>query len=46
MHDPAEDVSIAFDDPDLAIPWPVPVSVISQRDQQALPLAEALRLLN
>ena len=23
-HDPAEDVAIAFDDPDLAIPWPLP----------------------
>ena len=23
-HDPAEDVSIAFDDPELAIPWPLP----------------------
>jgi dTDP-4-dehydrorhamnose 3,5-epimerase len=22
-HDPAEDVSIAFDDPELAIPWPL-----------------------
>ena len=25
-HDPAEDVSIAFDDPELAIPWPLPVA--------------------
>ena len=24
-HDPSEDVSIAFDDPGLAIPWPLPV---------------------
>ena len=24
-HDPTEDVSIAADDPDLAIPWPLPV---------------------
>ena len=23
-HDPAEDVAIAFDDPELAIPWPLP----------------------
>jgi dTDP-4-dehydrorhamnose 3,5-epimerase len=44
-HDPTEDVSIAFDDPDLAIPWPLPVSVISRRDQLALPLAAAARLL-
>ena len=45
-HDPAEDVAIAFDDPDLALPWPLPVSVMSQRDRRALPLAEALRLVS
>jgi dTDP-4-dehydrorhamnose 3,5-epimerase len=44
-HDPAEDVSIAFDDPELAIPWPLAVSVISRRDRLALPLAEAAKLL-
>ena len=44
-HDPSEDVSIAFDDPELAIPWPLPVTVRSQRDQQASPLAAATRLL-
>jgi dTDP-4-dehydrorhamnose 3,5-epimerase len=44
-HDPADDVSISFDDPELALPWPLPVSMMSQRDRQALPLAEALRLL-
>jgi dTDP-4-dehydrorhamnose 3,5-epimerase len=44
-HDPSEDVSIAFDDPDLAIPWPLPVSIISTRDQLAPPLADATRLL-
>jgi dTDP-4-dehydrorhamnose 3,5-epimerase len=44
-HDPAEDVSIAFDDPDLAIPWPLAVTVRSRRDQLAPPLAVALKLL-
>lgn len=44
-HDPAEDVSIAFDDPELAIPWPLPVSTMSRRDQAALPLAAAAQLL-
>jgi dTDP-4-dehydrorhamnose 3,5-epimerase len=42
-HDPAEDVAIAFDDPELAIPWPIPVTLISGRDKQAPSLAEALR---
>jgi dTDP-4-dehydrorhamnose 3,5-epimerase len=45
VHDPSEDVSIAFDDPELAIPWPLPVTVMSQRDRQAPPLAAATRLL-
>ncbi|MDR2988132.1 MAG: dTDP-4-dehydrorhamnose 3,5-epimerase family protein [Nocardiopsaceae bacterium] len=44
-HDPSEDVSVTFDDPDLAIPWPLPVSLVSRRDRAALPLAAALELL-
>jgi dTDP-4-dehydrorhamnose 3,5-epimerase len=44
-HDPAEDVSIAFDDPGLAIPWPLPVTIMSSRDRLASPLADATRLL-
>jgi dTDP-4-dehydrorhamnose 3,5-epimerase len=44
-HDPSEDVSIAFDDPELAIPWPLPVTMRSSRDQLAPPLIEAARLL-
>jgi dTDP-4-dehydrorhamnose 3,5-epimerase len=34
-HDPAEDVTIAFDDPELAIEWPLPVTAMSPRDRQA-----------
>ena len=41
-HDPAEDVAIAYDDPDLAIPWPLPVSGLSPRDRRAAPIAAAL----
>jgi dTDP-4-dehydrorhamnose 3,5-epimerase len=44
-HDPSEDVSIAFDDPGLAIPWPLPVTIMSSRDRRAQPLADAARLL-
>jgi dTDP-4-dehydrorhamnose 3,5-epimerase len=44
-HDPTQDVTIAFDDPELAIPWPLPVTVQSQRDRLALPLAAATGLL-
>jgi len=41
-HDPSEDVSIAFDDQELAIPWPLPAALVSARDRQAPPLAAAL----
>jgi dTDP-4-dehydrorhamnose 3,5-epimerase len=44
-HDPSEDVSIAFDDPGLAIPWPLPVTMMSSRDRLAPPLTEAAKLL-
>jgi dTDP-4-dehydrorhamnose 3,5-epimerase len=44
-HDPTEDVSIAFDDVELAIPWPLPVVAMSPRDRAAPPLATATRLL-
>ena len=44
-HDPSEDVSIAFDDPGLAIPWPLPISVISGRDREPPSLAAALELM-
>jgi dTDP-4-dehydrorhamnose 3,5-epimerase len=43
-HDPAQDVSIAFDDPDLAIAWPLPAALMSERDRQAPPLATALKV--
>jgi dTDP-4-dehydrorhamnose 3,5-epimerase len=38
-HDPAEDIAIAFDDPQLAIPWPLPPTLLSERDRAALPLS-------
>lgn len=34
-HDPAEDLSVRYDDPDLRIDWPLPVSAISGRDLSA-----------
>lgn len=44
-HDPREDVAIAFDDPGLAIPWPLPVTAMSARDRAAPSLAEVVRAL-
>ncbi|MFE7130097.1 dTDP-4-dehydrorhamnose 3,5-epimerase family protein [Streptomyces sp. NPDC057638] len=42
-HDPAEDVTIAYDDPELNIPWPLPVTSMSRRDREAPSLAQALK---
>ena len=39
-HDPSEDLTIAYDDPELAIPWPLPVGTMSHNDLSAPPLAE------
>lgn len=39
-HDPTEDVTIAWNDPELAIPWPLPVTTMSERDLAAPCLAE------
>ena len=40
-HDPSEDVTIAFDDPELAIAWPLPITLMSERDKNAPSLADA-----
>lgn len=34
-HEPGEDIGVAYDDPDLAIAWPQPVTVVSDRDAGA-----------
>jgi dTDP-4-dehydrorhamnose 3,5-epimerase len=44
-HDREEDIAIRFDAPELAIPWPIPVGVLSQRDRHALSLEDALTTL-
>ena len=44
-HDPTEDMAIAFDDPELAISWPLPVTAMSQRDQVAPSLSSVTQLL-
>jgi dTDP-4-dehydrorhamnose 3,5-epimerase len=40
VHRPGCDATIRYDDPELDIPWPLPVREISQRDRDAPPLAE------
>lgn len=39
-HDPAEDLAVRHDDPDLGIAWPLPVTAISARDLAAGSWAE------
>jgi dTDP-4-dehydrorhamnose 3,5-epimerase len=39
-HEPSEDVAIAYDDPSLAIPWPLPVTLMSERDRTAPSLTQ------
>jgi dTDP-4-dehydrorhamnose 3,5-epimerase len=34
-HDPTEDVGVHYLDPGLAIDWPAPVTIVSERDQAA-----------
>ena len=41
-HDPAEDITISYKDPELDISWPISVTMVSERDENAPPLAEAL----
>jgi dTDP-4-dehydrorhamnose 3,5-epimerase len=38
-HDPAAGLTIAHDDPELGIPWPLPVTVMSDADREAPTLA-------
>jgi dTDP-4-dehydrorhamnose 3,5-epimerase len=44
-HDPSEDLAVAFNDPDLAIDWPLRVSAVSARDASAGTWAELLKHL-
>jgi dTDP-4-dehydrorhamnose 3,5-epimerase len=45
-HDATEDVSVRYDDPDLAISWPLPVTAISDRDAAAGSWAELRAVLD
>ena len=45
-HDPSEDVTIAYDDPELAVPWPRPVTLMSEADRTARPLSELATALS
>jgi dTDP-4-dehydrorhamnose 3,5-epimerase len=40
VHEPLLDLTIAFDDPDLSIPWPLRDPIVSERDQSAPRLSD------
>jgi dTDP-4-dehydrorhamnose 3,5-epimerase len=45
-HDPTEDLAVRYDDPELAISWPLPVTGISARDAEAGSWAQLREALN
>lgn len=45
-HDPSEDLTIAYNDPDIGVAWPIPVTTMSDRDRTAPPLSAARKLLD
>jgi dTDP-4-dehydrorhamnose 3,5-epimerase len=45
FYDPTDEFVIRWDDPELAIPWPVETPELSERDRRAPPLAEVGDLL-
>jgi dTDP-4-dehydrorhamnose 3,5-epimerase len=46
LYDPADEIGIAYDDPRLAIPWPVEAPVLSKRDRQHGGVADLMRRLS
>jgi dTDP-4-dehydrorhamnose 3,5-epimerase len=46
FYDPAGEAGIAYDDPELAIPWPVTVPILSSRDQRHGSLQDLLDRMN
>jgi dTDP-4-dehydrorhamnose 3,5-epimerase len=42
LYDPADEIGIAYNDPALAIAWPVTEPILSQRDRAHAPLSDVL----
>ena len=45
LYDPADEIAIAWNDPAVAIPWPLQDPLLSTRDQAARPLKEVLAIV-
>lgn len=46
LYDPTDEVGIAYDDPTLAIPWPIEQPMLSNRDRQNALLSDLLSCLS
>jgi dTDP-4-dehydrorhamnose 3,5-epimerase len=44
-HEPSADATLLWNDPELGIDWPLPVTTVSERDRAGRPLAELAGLL-
>jgi dTDP-4-dehydrorhamnose 3,5-epimerase len=40
LYDPADELVLAWNDPELAIPWPIAAPLLSERDRKGAPLNE------
>ena len=45
LYDPADEIAIAWNDPEAAIAWPIEAPLLSARDQAARPLREVLAIV-
>jgi dTDP-4-dehydrorhamnose 3,5-epimerase len=45
FYDPADELVIAWNDPSLAIPWPIATPLLSERDRRGTPLDELAAML-
>jgi dTDP-4-dehydrorhamnose 3,5-epimerase len=45
-HDPSEDLAVAYNDTDVGIQWPLPVTTVSSRDASAGSWADLLTHLS
>ena len=45
LYDPADEIAIAWNDPEAAIRWPIAEPLLSRRDQAARPLREVLAIV-
>jgi dTDP-4-dehydrorhamnose 3,5-epimerase len=42
---PGDEITIAWNDPEIGIPWPVRDPILSPKDRNALPLREVMKML-